>query len=108
PSRFIPCPRGPPGPPSFPPRRSSDLVRTIRPVVRDADVERLPLLDGGDECPDRLLERRRQVRTVAVEDVDVVGAEITQAVIERRSEEHTSELHSRENLVCRLLLEKKK
>src|SRR5690606_41290426 len=32
-----------------------------------------------------------------------------QAVIWRgRSEEHTSELQSRENLVCRLLLEKKK
>src|SRR5690606_40034051 len=28
--------------------------------------------------------------------------------IEPRSEEHTSELQSRENLVCRLLLEKKK
>src|SRR5690606_23346803 len=28
--------------------------------------------------------------------------------IEMRSEEHTSELQSRENLVCRLLLEKKK
>src|SRR5690606_41035445 len=28
--------------------------------------------------------------------------------IGRRSEEHTSELQSRENLVCRLLLEKKK
>src|SRR5690606_42080556 len=28
--------------------------------------------------------------------------------IRRRSEEHTSELQSRENLVCRLLLEKKK
>src|SRR5690606_42106814 len=28
--------------------------------------------------------------------------------IDRRSEEHTSELQSRENLVCRLLLEKKK
>src|SRR5690606_5820997 len=28
--------------------------------------------------------------------------------LERRSEEHTSELQSRENLVCRLLLEKKK
>src|SRR5690606_40321920 len=27
---------------------------------------------------------------------------------EKRSEEHTSELQSRENLVCRLLLEKKK
>src|SRR5690606_14810811 len=30
------------------------------------------------------------------------------AVNEKRSEEHTSELQSRENLVCRLLLEKKK
>src|SRR5690606_39574707 len=29
-------------------------------------------------------------------------------VLPRRSEEHTSELQSRENLVCRLLLEKKK
>src|SRR5690606_42078457 len=31
-----------------------------------------------------------------------------QGVAARRSEEHTSELQSRENLVCRLLLEKKK
>src|SRR5215475_234270 len=30
------------------------------------------------------------------------------AAYPRRSEEHTSELQSRENLVCRLLLEKKK
>src|SRR5690606_42123236 len=30
------------------------------------------------------------------------------AARQRRSEEHTSELQSRENLVCRLLLEKKK
>src|SRR5690606_41046116 len=30
------------------------------------------------------------------------------AAIPARSEEHTSELQSRENLVCRLLLEKKK
>src|SRR5690606_41397106 len=29
-------------------------------------------------------------------------------LLETRSEEHTSELQSRENLVCRLLLEKKK
>src|SRR5690606_17847313 len=28
-------------------------------------------------------------------------------IVEKRSEEHTSELQSRENLVCRLLLEKK-
>src|SRR5207302_10249616 len=31
-----------------------------------------------------------------------------EALDDRRSEEHTSELQSRENLVCRLLLEKKK
>src|SRR5690606_40891378 len=31
-----------------------------------------------------------------------------QVDISKRSEEHTSELQSRENLVCRLLLEKKK
>src|SRR5690606_41734162 len=30
------------------------------------------------------------------------------AMLRQRSEEHTSELQSRENLVCRLLLEKKK
>src|SRR5690606_41426451 len=33
---------------------------------------------------------------------------IQAAIVARRSEEHTSELQSRENLVCRLLLEKKK
>src|SRR3989440_5487774 len=33
---------------------------------------------------------------------------MTRPVSERRSEEHTSELQSRSDLVCRLLLEKKK
>src|SRR5688572_30999417 len=33
---------------------------------------------------------------------------LTPAVIQTRSEEHTSELQSQSNLVCRLLLEKKK
>src|SRR5690606_39713370 len=38
-----------------------------------------------------------------------LGAVLTWlAYREHRSEEHTSELQSRENLVCRLLLEKKK
>src|SRR3712207_7684466 len=38
-----------------------------------------------------------------------VAAELTrQGQIARRSEEHTSELQSRQYLVCRLLLEKKK
>src|SRR5690606_41757999 len=34
--------------------------------------------------------------------------EVRRILNEPRSEEHTSELQSRENLVCRLLLEKKK
>src|SRR5688572_32447360 len=33
---------------------------------------------------------------------------VAQSVVPRRSEEHTSELQSQSNLVCRLLLEKKK
>src|SRR5690606_42018342 len=36
------------------------------------------------------------------------GAQAGQPRTHARSEEHTSELQSRENLVCRLLLEKKK
>src|SRR3712207_8367238 len=38
----------------------------------------------------------------------LVNAGITQAGLAERSEEHTSELQSRQYLVCRLLLEKKK
>src|SRR2546421_5025152 len=34
--------------------------------------------------------------------------QVVGGLIERRSEEHTSELQSRSDLVCRLLLEKKK
>src|SRR5690606_42018960 len=38
----------------------------------------------------------------------VARRRIERALDGKRSEEHTSELQSRENLVCRLLLEKKK
>src|SRR5690606_40973807 len=43
-------------------------------------------------------------------DINIPGGNNFQMVsmIRNRSEEHTSELQSRENLVCRLLLEKKK
>src|SRR5690349_23213158 len=42
-------------------------------------------------------------------DADVVAVEVHDRVaVETRSEEHTSELQSRRDLVCRLLLEKKK
>src|SRR2546421_4663504 len=44
-----------------------------------------------------------QRRGVGAEEVERVGV----LVLLRRSEEHTSELQSRSDLVCRLLLEKK-
>src|SRR3989475_9438762 len=44
----------------------------------------------------------------AGEPVEAVSGNETIAVPDERSEEHTSELQSQSNLVCRLLLEKKK
>src|SRR5690606_39998762 len=40
--------------------------------------------------------------------IDIGGDASVQMTMQERSEEHTSELQSREKLVCRLLLEKKK
>src|SRR5690606_40783564 len=40
-------------------------------------------------------------------DIGAMLLKISMIVSKHRSEEHTSELQSRENLVCRLLLEKK-
>src|SRR5690242_21097537 len=74
---------------SFPTRRSSDLRR---PAAAPSQLPRS--LDPG-RGPSVLRERLRSAR--------VRGAEGL-----RRSEEHTSELQSHVNLVCRLLLEKKK
>src|SRR5690606_41936484 len=54
-------------------------------------------------CAARLLEAQRD----PLRSQRFLHAVLTQALTEVRSEEHTSELQSRENLVCRLLLEKK-
>src|SRR5690606_40892637 len=51
-------------------------------------------------------EKDVEVSRVGVE-LELTSDQRAQAVVPR-SEEHTSELQSRENLVCRLLLEKKK
>src|SRR5436309_6277751 len=57
------------------------------------------------------LERFPPVARVVVEPASGLGPELVPGDLlldQARSEEHTSELQSRENLVCRLLLEKKK
>src|SRR5690606_41957219 len=85
----------------FPTRRSSDLAdfrtlaRWFAQAPDDAARHRLWRVAFG-------LHSSRHLTV----DADTL-AERT-AVPEPRSEEHTSELQSRENLVCRLLLEKKK
>src|SRR5690606_41381375 len=82
------------------------------PISRQAcDAPVLPAQAGrvrhGRPGPDRC---GGDLRAVA----DAVRAERDRSTspqsgaVDRRSEEHTSELQSRENLVCRLLLEKKK
>src|SRR5690606_40628299 len=50
----------------------------------------------------------RQYGRTLTPTVVLYSAKEREARHEQRSEEHTSELQSRENLVCRLLLEKKK
>src|SRR5690606_42124581 len=67
-------------------RRRDVHARHVQPTVRDLDLRLLDRVPGARQH-DQLREARE---------------------LQRRSEEHTSELQSRENLVCRLLLEKKK
>src|SRR3712207_7378564 len=75
------------GPPS-----SGRRARVLEPLVLAAPAQHLRAgVEAGPEVEDH--------RVVAVPDQDGVTL---------RSEEHTSELQSRQYLVCRLLLEKKK
>src|SRR5690606_40921596 len=94
--------------PSFPTRRSSDLAAS-RPEAGQVQRER----DRRSPCPScnpRLdgLQGAGAAGAYAVADDDDLGEFVDQddRGEAERSEEHTSELQSRENLVCRLLLEK--
>src|SRR3712207_8405357 len=69
---------------------------------------RLTGQDGGELLPGELgLALVLQLSHQRVADVDEMR-DVEGRVLEPRSEEHTSELQSRQYLVCRLLLEKKK
>src|SRR5690606_39442571 len=91
---------------SFPTRRSSDLPGcthwSARPspclpaARRTSPAPQSPRHRWAPRPPGASLTCRRCTRTVPGQYKNC------------RSEEHTSELQSRENLVCRLLLEKKK
>src|SRR5260370_29610927 len=79
--------------------RKSAALQCHRRSLRDAPALR-PAQRPGPEG-DALRMRQRRLRRMH-------GAGISAAASEARSEEHTSELQSHLNLVCRLLLEKKK
>src|SRR5690606_41975501 len=89
---------------SFPTRRSSDLRETRLCLLG-------PLQRGGQPTTfDRVLATQFGAHAVRLIVQERFGEMICSRPPEMtsRSEEHTSELQSRENLVCRLLLEKKK
>src|SRR5690606_41617284 len=91
---------------SFPTRRSSDLpLAGYRLELASLSVGRAPLL--AHRLP-RLAPALGQGLDVVLHGVvaDTCPA-FSDGLASGRSEEHTSELQSRENLVCRLLLEKK-
>src|SRR5690606_40313381 len=94
--------------PPFPTRRSSDLAAGGK-----IDPAQIHVADLARAHGDPLLAR---VRKLLRADHGFTRHEGKKFRVDcvfspeplRRSEEHTSELQSRENLVCRLLLEKKK
>src|SRR5690606_40287038 len=93
-----------PAPLPFPTRRSSDLTFRVSAWRRSSDIARAQaqgLQAGGD----RHLHRWAGSAAACV---DPIASQFSGTSGADRSEEHTSELQSRENLVCRLLLEKKK
>src|SRR5690606_40249805 len=57
---------------------------------------------------DEVRQRLRNVQGSEAEWSLEIGDTVRRRLLHRQSEEHTSELQSRENLVCRLLLENKK
>src|SRR2546430_12092634 len=61
--------------------------------------------EGGQQIGIGFLPRHRLVTALRL---DLGGDLLSAERIGQRSEEHTSELQSQSNLVCRLLLEKKK
>src|SRR5690606_41118642 len=106
PLTFFPRQRRPPIPTLFP---YTTLFRS--PVTeRVIKLGLATLIQYGEptfKCIGELVTQAQRQGAVAVTIIIRVTGERSAGAIDR-SEEHTSELQSRENLVCRLLLEKKK
>src|SRR5699024_11416129 len=101
---FLPLSRAPPYPHSFPTRRSSDLLRVHGLKKRRCkQFVSLDVLSTSDALSlSSLLRSLQQLLQFYPYKERTLSH-----LIPHRSEEHTSELQSRFDLVCRLLLEKK-
>src|SRR5690606_41464134 len=103
-----PCDRAPPGLHSFPTRRSSDLGLidvTALPARKDEETfgPLLQVIRVADF--DAALDEANNTKFGLAAGLISDSADLFKRFEAERSEEHTSELQSRENLVCRLLLE---
>src|SRR5690606_40627637 len=90
---------------SFPTRRSSDLLISFT-------IGCIALMSRSDLLPKSLLKNFNIIYFVSLLATQIriqftFLRQFDSGRANLRSEEHTSELQSRENLVCRLLLEKK-
>src|SRR5207302_11414899 len=92
-------------PPTAPPFPYTTLFRSggVRPLRARAAAR-----SGGRPLHHRRPRRRAGALPRLVREAGAAASAPAGDDGEARSEEHTSELQSRENLVCRLLLEKKK
>src|SRR3712207_7076283 len=90
-----------------PPRSTLFPYTTLFRSARIADPGGEVADDQHDGVP-QLLELAQLLEHHRVAEVDVRRGGIQPELHAHRSEEHTSELQSRQYLVCRLLLEKKK
>src|SRR5690606_42016992 len=93
---------------SFPTRRSSDLVAQIAERAGGTIPTYLMTSFATDEEVRRTGAALSTPRAPVTTFAQGISLRVTPEGALFRSEEHTSELQSRENLVCRLLLEKKK
>src|SRR5690349_23117623 len=97
-------PRPPPSSTLFP------YTTLFRSRVLLDQAEARALLGHDEQSPEEraVCDRARDAHVERFLELDPLRNLHQQAVLPHRSEEHTSELQSRRDLVCRLLLEKKK
>src|SRR6266853_1876184 len=97
---YVDCPRSDRGLPRVElPARSGQAADRVRPAVPGGGDD---LPEPGDRCRSEIASQEFFAGFHSGESRVVVAGR------DQRSEEHTSELQSQSNLVCRLLLEKKK